>query len=41
MINQVAFNGEFTADNQMIPPSSEYHSDKVPMPERDVERRAN
>ncbi len=37
-INQVAFNGEFTADNQMITPSSEYHSDAVPMPERDVER---
>ena len=35
-INQVAFNGEFIADNQMIPPSSEYHSDKVPVPERDV-----
>lgn len=38
VINQVAFNGEFTADNQMITPSSEYHSDKVPMPERDIER---
>ncbi|PZX13002.1 peptide/nickel transport system substrate-binding protein [Palleronia aestuarii] len=38
VINQVAFSGEFTADNQMIPPSSDYHSDAVPMPERDVER---
>ncbi len=38
VINQVAFNGEFTADNQMITPSSDFHSDKVPMPERDVER---
>lgn len=38
IINQVAFNGEFTADNQMITPSSEYHSDKIPAPERDVER---
>lgn len=36
VINQVAFNGEFTADNQMIPPSSIYHSAKHPMPERDV-----
>ena len=35
-INQVAFNGEFTADNQMIPPSSEYHSDGFPVPARDV-----
>ncbi len=38
VINQVAFNGEFTADNQMITPSSEYHSDAMPMPERDVEK---
>jgi peptide/nickel transport system substrate-binding protein len=36
VINQVAFNGEFTADNQMIPPSSQYYSTKHPMPARDV-----
>ncbi|GHA29861.1 ABC transporter substrate-binding protein [Devosia pacifica] len=36
-INQVAFNGEFTADNQMIPPSSIYYSSEHPMPERDAE----
>ncbi|WP_457936298.1 ABC transporter substrate-binding protein [Mesorhizobium sp. 10J20-29] len=36
VINQVAFNGEFTADNQMIPPSSAFYSAKHPMPARDV-----
>ena len=36
VINQVAFNGEFTADNQMIPPSSVFYSVKHPMPARDV-----
>ncbi|WP_173089101.1 ABC transporter substrate-binding protein [Devosia sp. 1635] len=36
VINQVAFNGEFTADNQMIPPSSIYYSTSHPVPERDV-----
>lgn len=37
VINQVAFDGEFTANNQMIPPSSIFHSAAHPMPERDVE----
>jgi peptide/nickel transport system substrate-binding protein len=36
-INKVAFNGEFIADNQMIPPSSAYYSAKHTMPPRDVE----
>jgi peptide/nickel transport system substrate-binding protein len=36
VINQVAFNGEFIADNQMMTPSSIYHSASHPMPERDV-----
>lgn len=36
VINQVAFNGEFIADNQMIPPSSVYYSTKHPMPARDA-----
>ena len=36
-INKVAFNGEFTADNQMISPSSVYYSAKHPMPERNVD----
>ena len=37
VINKVAFNGEFTADNQMIPPSSVYYSAKHPMPARNVD----
>lgn len=37
IINQVAFDGEFTADNQMIPPSSAFYSSSHPMPARDVE----
>ncbi|TYC63599.1 ABC transporter substrate-binding protein [Rhodobacterales bacterium] len=37
-INQVAFNGAFTADNQMLTPLSSYHSKAYPMPERDVEK---
>ena len=38
VINQVAFDGEFLADNQMIPPSSEFYSAAHPMPARDVEK---
>ena len=37
VINQVAFDGRFTATNQMIPPTSPFHSDDHPMPARDVE----
>jgi peptide/nickel transport system substrate-binding protein len=37
VINQVAFGGEFIADNQMIPPSSAYYSKDHPVPARDVE----
>ncbi|MBB4303545.1 peptide/nickel transport system substrate-binding protein [Rhodobium orientis] len=37
IINQVAFNGEFTADNQMIPPSSAFYSTSHPMPARDLD----
>lgn len=36
VINQVAFDGEFLADNQMIPPSSAFYSQSHPMPARDV-----
>lgn len=36
VLNRVAFNGEFTPDNQMIPPSDPYHSAKFPMEKRDV-----
>ncbi len=36
VINRVAFNGEFLADNQMIPPSSPFYSKTHPMPARDV-----
>ena len=36
VINRVAFNGEFVADNQMIPPSSPFYSKAHPMPARDV-----
>ncbi|TKT75695.1 ABC transporter substrate-binding protein [Aquamicrobium sp. LC103] len=35
-INQVAFNGAFTADNQMLTPLSAFHSKDRPMPARDV-----
>lgn len=38
VINQVAFDGEFLADNQMIPPSSAFYSQSHPMPARDVEK---
>lgn len=37
-INQVAFNGAFTADNQMLTPLSPFHSKEHPMPGRDVEK---
>lgn len=37
-INQVAFNGAFTADNQMLTPLSPFHSKQHPMPARDVAR---
>ena len=37
-INQVAFNGAFTADNQMLTPLSAFHSKEHPIPARDVER---
>lgn len=36
VINRVAFNGEYTADNQMIPPSDPYYSKANPMPARDI-----
>ena len=36
VINRVAFNSEFLADNQMIAPSSPFHSKANPMPARDV-----
>ncbi|MBV8912106.1 MAG: ABC transporter substrate-binding protein [Acetobacteraceae bacterium] len=36
VVNRVAFNGEFTPDNQMIPPSDPYHSAAHPAPKRDV-----
>lgn len=36
VVNRVAFNGEFVADNQMIPPSSPFHAAAYPMPARDV-----
>ena len=35
-INRVAFNGEYTADNQMIPPSDPFHAKGHPMPARDI-----
>lgn len=38
VINQVAFNGTFIPDNQMVPPSSAYHSDKSPIPARDIDK---
>ncbi|WP_110649251.1 ABC transporter substrate-binding protein [Salinicola peritrichatus] len=36
IINQVAFDGEFTPDNQPLSPDSPYHLDR-PLPARDVE----
>ena len=36
VINRVAFNGEYTADNQMIPPSDPFYSKAHPVPARDV-----
>jgi peptide/nickel transport system substrate-binding protein len=36
VIDRVAFNGEYTADNQMIPPSDPFHAKSDPMPARDV-----
>jgi peptide/nickel transport system substrate-binding protein len=36
VINRVAFNGEFLADNQMIPPSSPFYDVAHKMPARDV-----
>jgi peptide/nickel transport system substrate-binding protein len=36
VINRVAFNGEYTADNQMIPPSDPYHSKAHPIPARNI-----
>ena len=40
IINKVAFNGEFVADNQMIPPSSIFYSKTHPMPARDIKAAA-
>ncbi|MEO9337658.1 ABC transporter substrate-binding protein [Mesorhizobium sp. SB112] len=37
VINQVAFSGEFLADNQMIPPSSAFYSKDNPVPARDID----
>ena len=36
VINKVAFNGEFLADNQMIPPSSPFYDQAHKIPARDV-----
>jgi peptide/nickel transport system substrate-binding protein len=36
VINRVAFNGEFLADNQMIPPSSPFYDQARKAPARDV-----
>jgi peptide/nickel transport system substrate-binding protein len=38
VINQVAFNGEFISDNQMIPPSSAFYSKSHAIPARDVDK---
>jgi peptide/nickel transport system substrate-binding protein len=38
VINQVAFNGEFVADNQMMPASSAFYSKTHPAPARDIEK---
>lgn len=37
-INQVAFDGRFTAGNQFAPPGSPYYNTDHPIPERDVEK---
>ncbi|RJG41572.1 ABC transporter substrate-binding protein [Mesorhizobium sp. DCY119] len=37
VINQVAFGGEFLADNQMIPPSSAFYSASNAVPARDLD----
>lgn len=37
VINRVAFNGEFTPDNQMVPTTSAFHAG-IPLPARDVAR---
>jgi peptide/nickel transport system substrate-binding protein len=36
VINRVAFNGEYTPDNQMIPPSDPYYSKANPIPARNI-----
>jgi peptide/nickel transport system substrate-binding protein len=36
VINRVAFNGEYTPDNQMIPPSDPFHAAGFPIPKRDI-----
>ena len=36
IINKVAFNGENTPDNQMLPPSDPFHAKGYPMPARDI-----
>ena len=36
VINRVAFNGEFLADNQMIPPSIPFYAKRHTAPARDV-----
>ncbi|NLS08098.1 ABC transporter substrate-binding protein [Rhizobium sp. P32RR-XVIII] len=38
VINQVAFNGEFIPDNQMIPPSSAFYSKSHAIPARDIDK---
>ncbi len=38
VINQVAFNGEFIPDNQMLPPSSVFYSKSHPVPARDIDK---
>lgn len=38
VINQVAFAGQFTADNQMMPPGSPFYDKAHPMPARDIPR---
>jgi peptide/nickel transport system substrate-binding protein len=36
IINRVAFNGEYTADNQMIPPTDPFYAKGYPVPARDI-----
>ena len=36
VLDRVAFNGEYVADNQMIPPSDPFHAKNYPMPGRDI-----